>query len=72
MSDTIELMDCERVLLDAIGDRKATRDTVASAYWMSLRSSYGRTVDWSKVNHAILARWSRAALEYIKTKAWKD
>jgi hypothetical protein len=28
--------------------------------------------DWSRVNNAIIGRWSVSALNYIKTRAWKD
>jgi hypothetical protein len=69
MEFTLELMDCTRVLMDAIADKNATRDMVADAYWMAVRSSY--PTDWGKVNRAIIARWSKSALVYIKTKAQK-
>lgn len=68
---SIELVDCENVLLTEIGDGRCTRDDVAMTYAMSLVSSERDSVDWEKVNKAIIERWSMNALVYIKTRAWK-
>lgn len=67
----IELCDRENVLLREISDKAMKREDVAQTYAMTLRSSERDTVDWSKVNHAIIDRWSRNALVWIKTRAWK-
>ena len=64
----IELMDCTRVLLDEIGNMRMTRRDVAKTYALALRSS--EEPDWAVVNKAIMKRWSRHALEWIKTQAW--
>jgi len=47
-----------------------TRDNVAHDYAMAM--IFGKDIDWEKVNHAIMNRWSKSALVYIKTKAWKE
>lgn len=70
----LELADCENTLLREIGTREAkglTRDAVALTYAMALRSSERPAIDWGKVNRAIIARWSPAALKYIKERAWR-
>ena len=64
-------MDCERILLKEIADPKATRDELALTYGLSLCSSEFKTIDWAKVNRAIIERWSMSALLYIKRRAWK-
>ncbi len=64
----IELIDCERVLLQEIADTQFHRKDVAITYAMALRSS--DQPDWAKINAAIMARWSRSGLEWIKRQAW--
>jgi aminopeptidase N len=65
----IELMNCTRVLLDEIDEKKITRDKLALTYAMAICSS--DNTDWKQVNAAIIKRWSLSTLEYIKQKAWK-
>ena len=50
----------------------ANRNEVADEY-ANLLAVYVEDpgFDWSAVNHAILRRWSIAALRYIKARAWK-
>jgi hypothetical protein len=57
-------------VLTAIRDPSCTRDDVAVEYATALRA-YGPSGEWREINEAIMARWSMAALRYIKTKAWK-
>jgi hypothetical protein len=66
----IELADCQGVLLDEIADPKMKRLDVAKTYCLALRSSERDTIDWTKVNEAIIARWSKSALLWIKERAW--
>jgi hypothetical protein len=67
----IELIDCERVLLKEIKDPSMTRRDVAKTYALTIRSSVASDrVDWTKVNSAIIARWSPSALVWIKEQAW--
>ena len=65
----IELMFCEEVILQEIADKNFTRDSVAITYAFCIDSS--EKVDFSKINKAIINRWSRSAVEYIKSEAWK-
>jgi hypothetical protein len=44
------------------------RKDVAQTYALAIRSS--ESVDWSKVNTAIINRWSPYALKWIKEQAW--
>ena len=64
----IELADPTGTLLQEIENRKCTRNIVAKTYALALRSSV--ETDWSKVNRAIIARWSVSALEWINRRAW--
>jgi hypothetical protein len=65
-----ELACCERMLLQEIADKRMKRKDVAKTYAMSLRSSERDTIDWKKVNEAIIERWSMSALTFIKEQAW--
>ena len=65
-----ELACCERQLLQEIADKSAKRIDVAKTYQMSMASSECDSVDWAKVNKAIMDRWSHHALVWIKQKAW--
>lgn len=68
----IELCNCEQALLDEINHPQTRRNDVAKTYSMALRSSEAGTMDWSKVNKAIIDRWSKHALQWIKTRAWNS
>ena len=46
------------------------RDDVALWYEQSLRERWN--VDYKEINHAIIQRWSIAALRYVKDKAWRE
>lgn len=63
------LCDPEDVLLREIADKRMKREDVALSYALALRTP--DEVDWPKVNHAIIDRWSMSALKWIKTYAWK-
>ena len=65
-----ELMCCESTLLDEISNPKIKRNDVTQTYALAVRSSEANKVDWAKVNKAIMDRWSRSALHYIKDRAW--
>ncbi len=65
-----ELMDCENVLIKIIQDKKSKRNDVVIPYAMSIVSS--ESVNFANINKAILEKWSFNALDYIKTKAWKE
>lgn len=65
-----ELACCQMVLLEEIAAPEMKRLDVAKTYCLALRSSERDTIDWAKVNGAIMERWSRNALEWIKKQAW--
>jgi len=65
----IELANCTNTLLNTIAMSKAKQKDIAIIYAMALCSS--ESVDWKKVNNAIITRWSRSGLERIKKLAWR-
>lgn len=67
---TMELMCCESVLLQEIADKQFKRNNVAQTYALALRSSEFDSIDWKKINQAIIKRWSMSALFWIKNRAW--
>jgi len=51
------------------------RDDVVPAYAEELRAWWKAgypSFDWSEINRAIIDKWSPAALEYIKDRAWRQ
>lgn len=66
---TVRTSLLEADLIFACEDRFATRADVAMLYGAAIR--YEAPVDWSRVNAAILERWSKSALVWIKREAWK-
>jgi hypothetical protein len=64
---SIELMCCDTAILNEIAQGLRRKD-IAKTYALALRSSY--PTDWAKVNSAIIERWSRSGLEWIKKQAW--
>ena len=70
----IELADPEAQLLAEIADKAMKRRDVAMTYRLAWRATLGpdgATVDWPKVNEAIVERWSLSALAFIKKTAWE-
>jgi hypothetical protein len=69
----IELADPQAQLLAEIADVAMKRADVAMTYRLAIRASRGpggATVDWRKVNEAIIERWSASGLTWIKRAAW--
>jgi hypothetical protein len=50
-----------------------TRDDLVPGYtrWLQAMQAGKGVPACASVNHAIIDRWSLAALEYVKRKAWK-
>ena len=65
----VVLMFCEETILQEIADKNFTRDSVAITYAFCIDST--ENPDFAKINRAIINRWSRGAVEYIKKEAWK-
>lgn len=63
-----ELANPQQVILREITKENLTRDSVALTYAFCIRQR--QQVDFPTINRAIIKRWSGAALEYIKRKAW--
>lgn len=66
----IEMVCCESVLLREIADKRSRQRDVAQTYRLALESSEGSTLDWGRVNAAIIERWSLSGLLRIKTLAY--
>ena len=66
----LELALCEKTLLDEIAMPQIRRRDVAQTYRLAMQSSECEQIDWAKVNRAIMDRWSRSGLEWIKKQAW--
>ena len=64
----LEMVNTTNVLLENIADRKFKRLDIARLYALSLESS--EKTDYKVVNAAIIERWSKSALIYIKEMAW--
>lgn len=65
---SIQLVGCERLILQEIADKRCKRKTVAMTYAFALRSN--ESIDFKKINLAIIERWSEYALKWIKEQAW--
>ena len=62
-------MSCTELAITEAGDKATTRKDMALTYALGLRDFPG--VDWAAINAAILKRWSKSGLIWIKTQAWK-
>jgi len=60
----------DAILLE-ISSKEFKQKDIARSYALAIKSeSECRTVDWTKINGAILSRWSMSGLERIKKIAW--
>lgn len=68
----INLVGCTDAVLQEIGAKETMRRDIALTYAMSIKSEAqgADKPDWRKINEAILSRWSRSGLEYIKKRAF--
>ena len=66
----VELCCCESVLLNEIAMKEMHQKQIAQTYRLALESSERDSIDWAKVNNAIIARWSKSGLNRIKELAW--
>ena len=67
------MQNCESVLLMECGIPEIKRNSIAMTYRLAMEADRdGREkIDWLKVNTAIINRWSKSGLKYIKERAWK-
>ena len=66
----IELVNPQRRLLEELTYKGITRDSVALTYAFCIWQKSSDAVDFAVVNAAIRTKWSQAAVNYIKRKAW--
>ena len=64
----IELMNTTQILLDEISNKEMYKKDIALTYGFAINSS--DNTDWSRVNKAIIGRWSILALKDIKKWAY--
>lgn len=64
----IELANCTNTLLHEIATPEMKRRDIAQTYALALKSS--EQTDWGMVNKAIMKRWSKSGLIWIKQQAW--
>lgn len=69
MNGRFELAACESTLLSEIAMPECKRRDIAKTYRLALESRERDSIDWRKVNAAIIARWSVSGLVWIKTQA---
>ena len=68
---TFTIYDPTGQLLGEIADTRITQRSVALTYRLAMiAEQHGETVDWPKINRAIMNRWSRSGLERVKKMAW--
>jgi len=69
---TFQMQNCESVLLMECGIPQIKRNSIAITYRFAMEADQeGREkIDWEKINAAIIERWSKSGLQYIKKKAW--
>lgn len=65
-----ELPDAVEFVFIFIHDKKFNRNYTAIMYAQCMMQTTN-PIDWPRINRAIMDRWSRSGLKYIKTKAWK-
>lgn len=65
----IRMIDVENVIMQEIADKRISRDSVAYTYAFAIVAN--EDINFGRINRAIVDRWSKSALKYIKTKAWR-
>lgn len=67
-----QMQNCESVLLMECGILQIKRNDIAITYRLAMEAERDKreSIDWAKVNAAIIARWSKSGLQYIKKRAW--
>lgn len=56
-------------IMNEIEDKAYTRNDVARTYAILISKGHK---DWTPINQAIMQRWSKSALLWIKIEAWKQ
>lgn len=59
-------------VVEEVNRKKNTRDDISLLYAAAIKEhEAGDGFAWSIVNEAIISRWSKSALAYIKKAAWE-
>lgn len=66
---TVSMVDCEATLLREIADPQMTKRDVSQSYLLAMKSTESTQINWGNVNRAIMERWSKTALIWIKQNA---
>lgn len=66
---TVEMLFCEATILNEISHKECKRKDIALTYYFCMVSK--EDINYTKVNKAIIDRWSFSGLEYIKKEANK-
>jgi hypothetical protein len=56
-------------IMNEIAEKVYTRKDVAKTYAILIQKGHN---DWAPINQAIMKRWSKSGLLWIKTEAWKQ
>jgi hypothetical protein len=68
---TMEIMVPEMVIENEIA-QGLNQSQITQTYAMAImKPNCDKTVDWPRIHAAIEKRWSKSAVERVKTKAWK-
>lgn len=65
----IQVVDFVTWIMNEIEGKVYTRKDVAKTYAILIQKGHK---DWAPINLAIMKRWSRSALLWIKSEAWKQ
>jgi len=63
------MLDCENVIMQELSDKRIKRKGIALTYAFAIESD--EEINFKRINEAIMKRWSKAGLIWIKTLAWK-
>jgi hypothetical protein len=71
VNDAGEIKDVDFAawIMNEIEGEGFTRKDVARTYAILIQKGHE---DWAPINEAIMQRWSKSALLWIKTEAWKQ
>lgn len=64
----IQSVDFVAWIMNEIENKPFTRADVAKTYAILIQKGHK---EWTAINQAIMKRWSKSALIWIKTQAWK-
>ena len=67
----IYLSNPEWQIEQEVANKTLKRKDVALTYALAIMHPDQKSRDWARMNNAILSRWSKSGLIYIKTLAWR-